>query len=226
MCYTTSRNCAVTTIHRPAKGGRERVCVCGGGWRGALLQCLLRTEWGVDDFLRLNWDGHIQRQVLITELMWAVFSMSELTVFLQASAEYATLTFASTSITCCCWFLMYLFIVYWFIITQAAEIHRATCRPASFSIQLRCVHIVIKGLVSWQHSYRFACSYLDRSPIHAEGSSKFCDIRTMSSTNTPYDAAFLCRWQTISVVEKVTPEQDVNHLGRLLSPRTLSPHGH
>ena len=66
-----------------------------------------------------------------------------------------------------------------FIITQVAEIHRPACCPASSSIQLRCVHIVIKGLVSWQHSYIIVCSFWDQSLIHAEGSSKFSDIRRM-----------------------------------------------
>ena len=82
------------------------------------------------------------------------------------------------------------FYFYYFIyfIAQVAEIHRATCCRASFSIQLRCVHIAIKGLVSWQHSY----SCLDRSPIHAEGSSKFSDIRTMSSINTAYPTQLSC----------------------------------
>ena len=95
-----------------------------------------------------------------------------------------------------------------FIITQVAEIHRPACCPASSSIQLRCVHIVIKGLVSWQHSYIIVCSFWDQSLIHAEGSSKFSDIRRMVLIKTFCSTAvFLCRWRTISVAENVTPDK-------------------
>ena len=82
MCYWISPERAVSTINLHGRGG-------GGGHCDSAC-------WGLGE----KWVtfSTCSGQILVTELIWAVFPMSQLTVILLAVVEFATLIFASSSV--------------------------------------------------------------------------------------------------------------------------------